>query len=63
MYITPTLSIAEHASADDRALPGADAETITSRLTNLDTHAKRYGRYGHLRIKHQSATCYDSRFN
>ena len=26
--------------ADDCVLPGANAETTTSRLTNLDTHAK-----------------------
>ena len=40
LHLTPTLSIAELAYADDCALPGANAETTTSRLTNLDTHAK-----------------------
>ena len=34
------MSIAELAYADDFALPGANAETTTSRLTNLDTHVK-----------------------
>ena len=40
LYLTPTLSIAKLAYADDCTLPGANAETTTSHLTNLDSHEK-----------------------
>ena len=40
LQLTPTLSISELDYADDCALPGANAEITTGRLTNLDTHAK-----------------------